>query len=482
MKRDPIGAQERVFKKLIKKGKNTEWGKKYNYGSINNISDFQKNVPISYYEDLLPFISKMMEGEKNILWPGQTKWFAKSSGTTNDRSKFIPVTKESLNECHLRAGVDSVLVYWKNNPKTKILDGRGLIVGGSLKKIKNNPNIFCGDISAIIMKNLSPLAEYLRTPSIETALLDNYGEKIEKLAEEASKKNVVSIAGVPTWMTLIMKRILEKNNAKNIFEVWPNLEIFFHGAVSFTPYKKLFEELFPSPEMHYMELYNASEGFFGIQDDLSRAGEMMLMPSYGIFYEFIALDELSKKNPKTLTMSEVEIGKNYALVLSTSGGLWRYVIGDTVSFTTFFPHRIKITGRTKHFINVFGEEVVIHNTDNAIAKTCKKTNSQIIEYTVAPIFMENGKSGAHEWIVEFEKEPESITQFRDILDETLRQINSDYDAKRFKDIALGMIVINVVPSGTFYKWMKSREKFGGQNKVPRLCNTREYVDGILKQT
>ena len=423
-----------------------------------------------------------MEGEKNILWPGQTKWFAKSSGTTNDRSKFIPVTKESLKECHLRAGVDSVLVYWKNNPKTKILDGRGLIVGGSLKKIKNNPNIFCGDISAIIMKNLSPLAEYLRTPSIETALLDNYGEKIEKLAEEASKKNVVSIAGVPTWMTLIMKRILEKNNAKNIFEVWPNLEIFFHGAVSFTPYKKLFEELFPSPEMHYMELYNASEGFFGIQDDLSRAGEMMLMPSYGIFYEFIALDELSKKNPKTLTMSEVEIGKNYALVLSTSGGLWRYVIGDTVSFTTFFPHRIKITGRTKHFINVFGEEVVIHNTDNAIAKTCKKTNSQIIEYTVAPIFMENGKSGAHEWIVEFEKEPESITQFRDILDETLRQINSDYDAKRFKDIALGMIVINVVPSGTFYKWMKSREKFGGQNKVPRLCNTREYVDGILKQT
>ena len=480
LKKDPIKAQDKVFRQIIKSAKNTEWGKKYNYASIKTISDFQKSVPLSSYEDIFPFISKMMNGEKNILWRGQIKWFAKSSGTTNDRSKFIPVSKESLKKCHLRASADSVLIYTKSNPKTKLFDGKGLIVGGSIKKIKDNPNIFCGDISAIMMSNLSFKAKYLLTPSLQTALLNNYEEKIEKIADEASKKNVVSIAGVPTWMTLIMKRVLEKNNAKNIFEVWPNLEVFFHGAVSFTPYQKLFEEIFPSPEMHYMELYNASEGFFGIQDDLTRKGEMMLMPEHGIFYEFIPINELGSKNPKTLTMSEVKKGENYALAISTNTGLWRYIVGDTVSFTTFFPHRIKITGRTKHFINVFGEEVLVHNTDTAIALTCKKTNSLITEYTVAPIFMQDRKSGSHEWIIEFEKKPESLETFKKILDETLRKLNSDYDAKRFNDIALGGPVINVVPCGTFYRWMKSREKFGGQNKVPRLYNTREYVDGILK--
>jgi len=480
LKKNPINAQEKLFKKLIKKAKNTEWGKKYKYNKIKSISDFQNNVPISSYEDIFPFISRMMDGEKNILWHGKIKWFAKSSGTTNARSKYIPVSKESLKECHLQAGIDSVLIYTQNNPKTKIFNGRGLVVGGSIKKTKSSPDIFCGDISAIMMKNLSPLAEYLRVPSLKTALLDNYEEKIEKLAEEASKKNVISLAGVPTWMSLIIKRILEKKNTKNIFDVWPDLEVFFHGAVSFAPYQKLFEELLPSTNMHYMELYNASEGFFGIQDDLSRKGEMMLMPNYGIFYEFIPMNELNLKNPKTLTMVQIELGKNYAMVISTNAGLWRYIIGDTVSFTTLFPHRIIITGRTKHFINVFGEEVVIHNTDTAIALACEKTNSVINDYTVAPIFMENGKNGAHEWIIEFEKEPTLINEFINVLDETLRKINSDYDAKRFKDIALGVPVVNIVPAGTFNRWMKSREKFGGQNKVPRLYNTREYVEDILK--
>lgn len=480
LKNDPMKAQNEVFNYLINKAKDTEWGKKYNYNSISNISEFQKNVPISSYEDLFPLISKMMEGEKNILWPSKISWFAKSSGTTNARSKFIPVSEESLKDCHLKAGRDGVIFYLKNNPDTKLFDGKGLIVGGSLKQIKNDPDIFCGDVSAILMKNLSFLGEYLRTPSMDTALLSNYEEKIEKLAEESSKEDVVSLAGVPTWTTLIIKKILEKNKTKNIFDIWPNLEVFFHGAVSFTPYQKLFEELIPSKNMHYMEIYNASEGFFAVQDDLTKKGEMLLLPEHGIFYEFIPMNEFDSKNPTTLTMAEVEINKNYAMIISTNAGLWRYIIGDTISFTSLFPHRIKITGRTKHFINVFGEEVMVSNTDTAISEACTKTNSLISEYTVAPIFMENSKSGAHEWLIEFEKEPESIENFRKILDETLRKINSDYDAKRFKDIALSLPKINIIPSGTFHKWMKSREKFGGQNKVPRLFNNREYVDEILK--
>ena len=480
LKKDPMKAQNEVFKELIKKAKDTEWGKKYQYNSIQNISQFQNNVPISSYEEIFPFIARMMEGEKNILWPGQIYWFSKSSGTTNARSKYIPVSKEAIKDCHQKAGNDGVMLYIESNPQTKIFKGKGLIIGGSFKKIRSNPNIFCGDVSAIVMKNLTHLAEYLRTPKLKTALMSDYEEKIEKLAEEASLKNVVSMAGVPTWMILIIKKVVEKKGAKNILEVWPNLEVFFHGAVAFSPYQKLFEELIPSDKMHYVELYNASEGFFAIQDDLSKKGEMLLMPDYGIFYEFIPMEEFGSKNPNILTMGQVEIGKNYAIVISTNAGLWRYVMGDTVSFTSIFPHRIKITGRTKHFINAFGEEVVVHNTDTAIAEVCLKTDSLIVEYTVAPVYMDNGKRGAHEWIIEFEKIPENIDEFKELLDISLRKINSDYDAKRFKDIALSPPIVNVVAVGTFHKWMKVREKFGGQNKVPRLSSTREYVDEILK--
>ncbi len=476
--KDPIKVQEGVLKKLIATAKNTEWGKNHNFAAITNISEFQNNVPISSYEDFFPFIRRMMTGEKDVLWPGLVTLFAKSSGTTNARSKFIPVSRESLEDCHLKAGKDEIILYIKNNPKTKIFDGKSLCVGGSLEKIKSNPDIFCGDISAIMMKNLSLFGEYLRTPSLETALMSDYEKKVEKLAEESSRENVVSLVGVPTWMTLLIKKVIEKKKAKNIFEVWPNLEVFFHGAVSFQPYRKLFAELLPDPKMFYIEAYNASEGFFAIQDDLTRSGEMLLVPDYGIFYEFIPLNELNADKPKALTLAQVKIGENYVLIISTNAGLWRYLIGDTVMFTTTFPHRIKITGRTKHFINVFGEEVVIHNTDTAIAEACLKTRALLSEYTVAPIFMENGKSGAHEWLIEFIREPESITEFKDILDTTLRQINSDYDAKRFKDIALSPPLVQIVPSDTFYKWMKQREKVGGQNKVPRLANTREYVDEI----
>jgi hypothetical protein len=478
--KNPVKSQEEVLKKLINTAKNTEWGKKHNFSSISNVSQFQKNVPISSYEDLFPFIEKMMAGEKDVLWPGLTSWFAKSSGTTNARSKFIPVSKESLEDCHLKAGKDEVILYLKNNSKTKIFDGKSLCVGGSLGQIKSGPEIFCGDISAIMMKNLSFLGEYLRTPSLETALMADYEKKVEKLAEEASKENVVSIVGVPTWISLLIKKVIEKKQAKNIFEVWPNLEVFFHGAVSFAPYQKLFAELLPSPNMFYVEAYNASEGFFAIQDDLNRKGEMLLMPDYGVFYEFIPLSEFFSDKPRVLTMAEVETGKNYVLVISTNAGLWRYVIGDTVMFTTLSPHRIKITGRTKHFINVFGEEVAVHNADTAISEACAHTGALLAEYTVAPIFMENGKGGAHEWLVEFVKEPSTKEEFNRILDNTLRKINSDYDAKRFKDIALGPPVVRFVASGTFYKWMESRGKVGGQNKVPRLSNTREYLESILK--
>ena len=480
LKKDPINPQIKVFNELILNAKDTEWGKKYDYASISNISEFQKKVPLSSYEDLFPFISRMMEGEKNILCTEEISWFSKSSGTTNARSKFIPVSQQSLESCHFGGGRDELVLYIQNNPDTKLLEGKSLIIGGSYTQTKSDPDIFCGDISAVMMKNLSILGEYLRTPSLKTALLSNYEEKIDKLAEEAMTENVTSITGVPTWTTFLIKKVLEKSGKENIFEVWPNLEVFFHGAVSFAPYKKLFAELFPSPNMRYMEAYNASEGFFAIQDDLSIKGELLLMPDYGIFYEFIPMDEFLLKNPKVLTMAEVEIGKNYALVISTNAGLWRYLIGDTISFTSLYPHRIKITGRTKHFINAFGEEVMVANTDMAIQKACEETNAHLADYTVAPIFMENEKAGSHEWIIEFEKEPDSIENFKNILDKTLREVNSDYDAKRFNDIAMDFPKINIAPKGTFYEWMKSRNKLGGQNKVPRLSNTREYVDEILK--
>lgn len=478
IEKNPGKAQEKVLLSLLKSAQNTEWGKKYKYNSIKNIEEFQKNVPINSYEDLSPFISRMMTGEQNILWPGNITWFSKSSGTTNARSKFIPVSKESLRDCHIKAGRDELYLYIRNNPDTKILKGKSLCVGGSFTKINKNPDIFCGDVSAVMMKHMPLLGKYLRTPSLKTATLEDYEEKLEKLANEAISENVTNIAGVPTWTSLLIRKVLEKTGAKNIYEVWPNLEVFFHGAVSFLPYKKTFNELFPSPKMHYMEAYNSSEGFFAIQDDPSREGEMLLVPDYGVFYEFIPMNEFNSENPKIYTMSDVSIGKNYALVISTNSGLWRYIIGDTISFTTLFPHRIKITGRTKHFINVFGEEVMVHNTDTAIKEACDQTNASITDYTVGPIFMNNENKGGHEWIIEFENEPSSIEKFGEIIDISLRKINSDYDAKRYKDIALAPPIINVVPKGIFYEWMKKRGKLGGQNKVPRLSNTREYVEGI----
>lgn len=478
IKQNPIPAQEALLLNIIQKASQTEFGKKYNFESIKNITDFQKKVPIHSYEDLFPFIQRMMRGESDILWPGIINNFSKSSGTTA-RSKFIPVSNDAL-ENAFKSGRDEVGLYLKNNPNSHLLDGKSIMIGGSGEIINEDPSIFCGDISAVYMHNLPVLGAYLRIPSLETATLSDYEVKLEKMAEETMTEDVRSLAGVPTWTILLIKKVVEKCNAKNILEVWPNLEVFFHGAVAFEPYRKVFKELIPKDDMNFMEAYNSSEGWFAIQDDPNLKGEMLLMPDYGVFYEFIPIHEFGKENAKTYTMADVSVGEDYALIISTNAGLWRYVIGDTISFTSTFPHRIKITGRTKHFINAFGEEVVVHNTDTAIKEACEETNATIMDYTVCPVFMSEEKSGGHEWVVEFEKKPESIEKFVDILDSTLRRVNSDYDAKRHKDIALKKLILHSVPPQTFYNWMKERGKLGGQNKVPRLSNSREYVEEILK--
>lgn len=475
---DPYKIQEENLFKILNQAKDTEFGKKYNFNSIKNIQDFQSQIPISSYEEFSPYIERMMNGEADILWPGLVNKFSKSSGTTA-RSKFLPVSNEML-EDSFKAGTDQLILYLKNNPDSKVLGGKSVFVGGSLKKIKDEPRIFCGDISAILMHNLPAFARYFRTPDIEIATLDDYEIKLEKLAEETSEEDVRSLAGTPTWTIALINKIVEKKKAKNILEVWPNLEVFFHGAVAFAPYRELFRELIPSPKMRYMEAYNASEGYFALQDDLSKYGEMWLSPDYGIFYEFIPMKEFHAENPPVYTMQDVKIGENYAILISTNSGLWRYLIGDTVEFTSVLPHRIKITGRTKHFINIFGEEVLVHNTDQAIKEACVATDATISDYTVGPMFMSDENSGGHQWIIEFIKSPKDIEEFRDILDSNLRQINSDYDAKRHKDIILKKLKLNVVPVGTFYNWMKSKGKLGGQNKVPRLSNSREYVDSILE--
>jgi GH3 auxin-responsive promoter len=407
-----------------------------------------------------------MRGEQNVLWPTETKWFAKSSGTTNARSKFIPVTPEALEDCHYKGGKDLYSIFINNYPETKIFSGKGLGVGGSYRVNEFDPtsSSHYGDVSAVIMQNLPPWAEFIRTPSIEVALMDNWEEKIEKLARETAKVNVTHIAGVPTWTVLLIQHITELEKKSSILEVWPNLELFFHGAVSFKPYRKLFETLIPREKMVYWETFNASEGFFGIQDDKD-SDDLLLMLDYGVFYEFIPVEELDKDFPDAIPLSDVEVGKNYAMVITTNAGLWRYNIGDTVKFTSTSPYKIKISGRTKHFI--------------AITRACEQTGAVIDNFTAAPIFFDKGKRGGHEWIIEFVKQPRDISEFTYTLDDTLRKINSDYDAKRSKDIALVAPTIHTVAEGTFYNWMKKRGKLGGQNKVPRLSNSREFVEDIL---
>ena len=473
----PIEVQHEWFESLLDAAKNTEFGNKYNFKHIKNEQEFSTTVPVQDYDDIKPYVERLMKGEQNLLWPTDTKWFAKSSGTTSDKSKFIPVTKEALEECHYKGGKDMLSVYCSSHEDAEVFTGRTLMMGGSSQTIDPDNNSYQGDLSSIIIKNLPFWADILRTPDRETALMKDFEQKLTKMVDITIKENVTSLSGVPSWMLILLNKVLEKTGAKTVHEIWPNLEVFFHGGVAFTPYKPQFDAIIDSSRMNYMETYNASEGFFGIED-LSAKGELLLMLDYGIYYEFVPMEEWDKKFPKTVPLSDVELNTNYAVIISTNAGLWRYKIGDTLKFTSKFPFRFKVSGRTKHYMNAFGEEVIIDNAEKALAFACKKTGAIIEEYTAAPIYLTNNKAGRHQWMVEFKKNPESEKEFIQHLDEKLKEINSDYEAKRNGNMALELPKLDILPKDTFYKWLKTKNKLGGQNKVPRLSNNRKYIEEI----
>jgi hypothetical protein len=467
-----------VMKRLIRDAKDTEWGKANGFKDIKTYQDFSQRFPIQDYESLKPFIERVMKGESNVLWPGEIAWFAKSSGTTNDKSKFIPVSYETLDECHFQGGKDILTYYCLNTPDTGIFDGKSLLIGGSHKINSFNENSYYGDLSAVLMNNMPTWANLLKTPDKSIALMDDWELKLEKMANQVVNENVTSISGVPTWTLVLLERLMEMRGKTDISEIWPNLQLYIHGGVSFTPYRGVFNKLIKSSSMRYLETYNASEGFFGIQSDLNDSS-MLLMPDYGVFYEFVKVSELHDEHPRTYLLGEVETGVSYAMLISNSSGLWRYQLGDTISFSSTQPYKFTITGRTKLFINAFGEEVVIENAEKAIAHACMMTDSKVREYTAAPIYLDVSDQGGHEWLIEFEKEPEDLAAFAHALDSKLKEVNSDYEAKRHKDIALKMPKINRMPINTFYNWLKSKGKLGGQHKVPRLSNDRKLVDEIL---
>ncbi|NLU94186.1 GH3 auxin-responsive promoter family protein [Chitinophaga sp. Ak27] len=477
----PVQVQQQVFQNLISAAQYTEFGKQYGFSKIYKIEEYKQRVPIHTYDTIKPYIQRTMEGQQNVLWNTPIKWFAKSSGTTADKSKFIPVTVESLDECHYRSGRDVISLYYNNFPDSDVFTGKSLVIGGShqVNKLSENSDSYFGDLSAVMLQNMPFYGNMIRTPDLEIALMDEWEEKIERMANAVIHENVTSIAGVPTWTIVLIKRIFELTGTDNLADVWPNLELYMHGGVSFTPYREQFRKLIRKPLMHYQETYNASEGFFAAQDVIGEDG-LLLFLNHGIFYEFMPMEELGKEEPRTLQLQEVELGKNYALVISTNGGLWRYMVGDTIQFTSLIPYRIKVSGRTKSFINAFGEEVIVENSDTAIAKAAEATGAVVNDYTAAPVYFSDHGNGGHEWLVEFEVAPDDISRFTTVLDNTLKAINSDYEAKRYKDIALHMPLIHVLPAGTFCEFLKSKGKLGGQHKVPRLNNDRNYLEEILK--
>ena len=478
-KKFPVETQQETLYRLLAKAASTEWGKKYSYSSISSIKEYQSRFPVQTYEEIIPYVERLRKGEVNLLWPGEIKWFAKSSGTTSTKSKFIPMSREALEDCHYRAGKDILAIYTMQRPETRVFSGKSLTLGGSHKMNQFNNDSLYGDLSAILIENAPFWVDIIRTPSHKIALLEDFEEKLNKITRSTVNENVTNISGVPSWYLVLIKQILAYTGKSNLLDVWPNLEVFFHGGISFSPYREQFKKLIAGDQMNYMETYNASEGFFGIQDDASKS-DMLLMLDYGIFYEFIPSDQINSASPAVYTIGEVEKDVNYAIIISTNGGLWRYMMGDTIVFTCLQPYRFKISGRTKHFINVFGEEVIVDNADKAIESACKETGAIILEYTAGPVFMSTSSKGSHEWIIEFEKEPSDLNSFIDILDNVLKSVNSDYEAKRYKDLNLIKPVARSVPKGTFNKWLKARNKFGGQNKVPRLSNTREYIEDLYK--
>ncbi len=474
----PIDVQEELLMQLLLVAKDTEIGKKYNYKNIKDYQQFSEEIPIQKYESIAPYIERNRRGEQQLFWNSNIKWFAKSSGTTNAKSKFIPLSEEAIEDCHMKAGKDMLCLYFNNNPDAQLFTGKGLRLGGSSDIYEDN-NTFFGDLSAIIIENMPFWADFSSAPKQETALMGEWETKMEAIINETVNENITSLVGVPSWMLVLLNKVLEKTGKKNILEVWPNLEVYFHGGVNFNPYREQFKKLIPSKTFKYYEIYNASEGFFAIQDQ-NNSRELLLMLDYGIFYEFIPMTEYNSENSVAISLSEVKLNINYALVITTNGGLWRYLVGDTIKFTSLEPYRIKITGRTKHFINVFGEELIIENAEDALKKACKKTKSTVLEYTVAPIFMDGDKSGTHEWMIEFYKAPKNLNYFTELLDNALKSINSDYEAKRYNNMTLAMPKVHQARKNLFYDWLKMKGKLGGQHKVPRLSNKREFMEELLQ--
>ena len=475
---NPYSTQIMLFNSLISAGQFTKFGREHDFEKVGHIKDFKKLVPVHEYDDIKPYIQQMMQGEQNVLWNTPVTWFAKSSGTTSDKSKFIPVSNESLVDGHYKAAKDVLALYYHNFPQSGILSGKCLTLGGSHQVNQLSADSYYGDLSAVMIQNMSYFTQLIRTPDISIALMQEWEAKIEKMAQSTIKEDVTMIAGVPTWTLVLIKKIFEITGKNNLHDVWPNLELYMHGGVNFSPYQSQFAQLIPSNKMNYLESYNASEGFFAAQDVIGRDG-MLLLLNHGIFYEFMPLEEQGKKFPETLQLEEVEAGKNYALIITTNGGLWRYIIGDTIQFTSINPFRIKVSGRLKHFINAFGEEVIVENADHAITAACKKYDAVVNDYTAAPVYFSNHANGCHEWAIEFDKVPNSLENFTIELDKTLQSVNSDYEAKRYKDIALSMPKINILSKGSFNAWLKSKGKLGGQHKVPRLSNDRVLLEEIL---
>lgn len=471
--------QEKQFRNLINKAKGTVYGIKHDFGTIRSVDTFKERVPVQDYEGLMPHIIRLRQGEKNLLWPGEIKWFAKSSGTTSAKSKFIPISREALNDCHYQGGRDTLVIYNQLIPNNNLFSGKTLTLGGSHQINSFSNDSVYGDLSAILIENLPFWTNYVRTPGREIALLDEWEKKLQLITETTIKENVTALAGVPSWFLVLLKNVLAHTGKKDLLEVWPNLELFIHGGVSFVPYRQQYQELIPSQSMRYLETYNASEGFFAIQDDFSSAG-MLLMLDYGVFYEFMPLSELGKPHPKTYTIEETDTETDYALIISTNGGLWRYLIGDTIRIVSKKPYKIIITGRTKHFINAFGEELMIENAEKALQVACNATGAIIKEYTAAPVYMGSDAKGAHQWLIEFANHPDDFEKFTSLLDNALKEVNSDYEAKRYKDMTLVMPEVIVARENLFFDWLKKKKKLGGQNKVPRLANNREYMDDLLK--
>ena len=474
----PEAVQQKVLRRLLNDAAQTTWGREHGYASIKSYTDYAAAVPLQTYDDLKPYIDRMRNGEDNLLWHSKVKWYAQSSGTTNDKSKYIPVTSEGLDDTHYRGGADCVAIYLGMNPSSRFFSGKGLILGGSFNEQPNPDGSRVGDLSAVLMQNINPVVNFFRVPSKEVALVREWESKIERLARDTASVNVTNLSGVPSWMLVVLKRVLDITGKRGIEEVWPNLEVFFHGGVSFTPYRSQYKELIKSDRMHYVETYNASEGFFGIQNDLSDPS-MMLMIDYGVFYEFVPMTEFGKPNARAVSLTDVELGKNYAMVISTSCGLWRYVIGDTVMFTSKSPYKFRITGRTKHFINAFGEELIVDNAEKGLARACAETGAKVLDYSAAPVYMDAQGKCRHQWLIEFAVMPDSLDHFVTVLDMALKSVNSDYEAKRTKDIALQLPEVVVARPGLFNDWLKGKGKLGGQHKVPRLSNTRDIIDEML---